>query len=295
MTNYGKTIKLSLKGNVTEIKFIELVNRTIQGWICPRSRISELKNWPESQKPGVYILFGEIAGEEAAYIGESENVFDRLKTHVAQSDFEFKEVVLFTGKDTNLTKGHVRCLESKLYFRAKSIIPNRIKVINAKEPSESPIPCSDEETILEFADNLYFIMGTLRYLLFEPQPMQAISQTKETTEGGNLSFDLPNLEVHATGQMTDEGFLVCKGSEAVLHAANSLQGGYRKLRDDLIKSETLKSNGEKLRFDKNYTFDSASAAATIVAGSPKNGNISWKDVSGKTLKEIETSKLSDSK
>ena len=293
MSNYGKTITLSLKGNVTEIKFIELVNRTIQGWICPRSRISELKNWPPSQKPGVYVLFGEVAGEDAAYIGESENVLDRLKTHLTQSDFEFKEVVLFTGKDTFLTKGHVRCLESILYARAKKV--NRVKIINVKEPSESPIPCSNEEGVSEFADNLCFIMGTLRYLLFEPQPMQASSSIQEKPEKGNLVFDLPNLKIHATGQMTDEGFMIFKTSEAALEPLPSLPGGYRRLQEDLMKNEILKPAGEKLIFDKNHIFDSPSAAATIVAGSPKNGNISWRDISGKTLKEIETGKLTDSK
>jgi hypothetical protein len=133
-------------------------------------------------------------------------------------------------------------------------------------------------------------MGTLRYLLFEPPPTQAIQQTIEKLDMGNLSFDLPKLQIRAIGRMTNEGFMILEKSEASAHAASSLQGGYRKLRDQLINEGVL-SVGEKLRFEKNHTFDSPSAAATIVAGNPKNGNICWKDVSGKTLKELETSKL----
>ncbi len=173
MKTFGKSVRLYLnEGIVTEIKFFELVNWTIQGLVCPRSRIAELKNWPESQRPGVYVLLGDDETGEfkfSAYIGESEDVFDRLKTHLNQSD--------------------------------------------------------------------------------------------------------------------------CKGSTAVAKAADSLQGGYKEIRDELIKSLILLPTGGKLIFEKDYMFNSPSAAATVVAGSPRSGNVTWKDTSGKTLKEIEASKM----
>jgi hypothetical protein len=291
MKTFGKSVRLYLnEGIVTEIKFFELVNWTIQGLVCPRSRIGELKNWPESQRPGVYVLLGDDETGEfkfSAYIGESEDVFDRLKTHLNQSDFDFKEVVLFTCKDANLTKAHVRNLEGKLYKRA--VIANRYKIKNGQEPSESPLPRPDEEAMKEFAENVYLLLGTLGHLLFEPVITSAKSPDKEKVKFGSLHFDLPNLDIHATGLLTDEGFLVCKDSTAVAKAADSLQGGYKEIRDELIKSSILVPSGEKLVFEKDYMFNSPSAAATVVAGSPRSGNVTWKDASGKILKEIEAS------
>ena len=56
---FGKSIRLYLKdGTVTGLKFGEIVNHTIQTISCPRRRLSELNDYTESKRPGVYFLFG---------------------------------------------------------------------------------------------------------------------------------------------------------------------------------------------------------------------------------------------
>ena len=55
----GKSIRIYLKeGNVTGIKFAELVNQTIQALSCPRNKLSELNNHfqKEINTQGVYFL-----------------------------------------------------------------------------------------------------------------------------------------------------------------------------------------------------------------------------------------------
>ena len=73
----------------------------------PRSNIKALASWNESKKPRVYFLFGvnEEIGEDAVYIGEVENVFDRLQNHLANKDF-WNEVVFFTSKDVLMAMNH---------------------------------------------------------------------------------------------------------------------------------------------------------------------------------------------
>ena len=88
--SFGKSIRIYLKdGTVTGIKFGEVVNQTIQSVSCPRLRIAELGTYSESQRPGVYFLFGEDeeTGEAKVYIVEAENVYTGLKQHVGNKEF----------------------------------------------------------------------------------------------------------------------------------------------------------------------------------------------------------------
>ena len=77
----GKSIRIYLADGTLGIRHAKVVNWTGKAIVVPRHRLSELRGWEQSQRPGVYFLFGEdpATGEELAYIGESENVFDRLR------------------------------------------------------------------------------------------------------------------------------------------------------------------------------------------------------------------------
>jgi len=90
MATFGESIRIYLSDEtVTGIKFGEIVNKTIQSISCPRLRTSELNNYPESKKPGVYFLFGqdEETGDTKTYIGEAENVYSRLQDHIVKKEF----------------------------------------------------------------------------------------------------------------------------------------------------------------------------------------------------------------
>jgi hypothetical protein len=117
----GKSIRVYLAdATVTGIRYAELVNWTGQAIACPRNRLTELASWPETSKPGVYFLFESRFGDSKpiAYIGESENVCQRLTSHDRNKEF-WSEVVIFTSKDENLTKAHIKFLESSLVGLSK--------------------------------------------------------------------------------------------------------------------------------------------------------------------------------
>ena len=133
MKNMGKTIRIYLAdGSVSGIRHAEIVNWTGQAVSSPRTKNKSLVDWDESKKPGVYFLFGidEESGRDAVYIGEAENVFDRLQNHIANKDF-WNEVIFFTNKDENLTKSHVKYLESRLIKLVKGL--GRYVVLNGNE------------------------------------------------------------------------------------------------------------------------------------------------------------------
>ena len=73
---YGKSVRIFLPdATVAGIRHAEIVNRTGQTVACPRARLDELKQWPETAKPRIYLLFEARLGDSKplAYIGESEN------------------------------------------------------------------------------------------------------------------------------------------------------------------------------------------------------------------------------
>src|SRR4051794_24501624 len=103
----GKSIRIYLDaGEVSGIRHAELVNWTGQALLCPRNRVAQLSaNWDHVVcRPGVYFLLGaeQLAAREV-YIGEAEDVLERLRRHVVEKDF-WHEALVFTSKDENLTK-----------------------------------------------------------------------------------------------------------------------------------------------------------------------------------------------
>lgn len=300
---FGKSIRIFLKdGTVTGIKFGEVVNQTIQSISCPRLSIAELNKYPESKRPGVYFLFGqdEDTNEPKAYIGEAENVYERLQSHISNKDF-WNEVVFFVSKDDNLTKSHVKYLESRLIQTA--LLIRRYKVENFNQPQLASLPMADRDAMEEFLTYIKLLIGVLGHKILE----EIIKADKKIVETITISDPIQNPEneslskplelylsmsgLKAKSVQTNEGIVVLKGSEAAKEHMNSLGFAYREIRERLVQNLQLKLIGDKLVFQDDILFDSPSAAAASILGYATNGRINWKDQNGKTLKEIEESKM----
>jgi hypothetical protein len=94
----------------------------------------------------------------------------------------------------------------------------------------------------------------------------------------------------ARGRRTEGGFVVFKGSTAVVTERSSAETQHPyvvALRKKLLQDGTLVENEGLLVFTKNTEFDSPSAAAAVIHGGGANGLTAWKNESGKTLKDIE--------
>jgi len=96
--------------------------------------------------------------------------------------------------------------------------------------------------------------------------------------------------VVARGQLIPNGFLVLKGSQAVLHERASSQKypWARNMRQKLKEEGVLGEQDDHLVFTRDAEFSSPSAAAAVVHGGHANGLIAWKNSKGKTLKDIES-------
>jgi hypothetical protein len=312
MVTTGKSIRIYLAdGNVTGIRHGEIVNWTGQAIACPRTRFPELKEWSETKRPGVYFLLGqnEESGQEAVYIGEAEIVLDRLLAHISGvSGKEFwTEVVIFTSKDENLTKGHVRYLEARLVQLATAA--SRFLMKNTAQPQLPALPRPDRDAMEEFIIGTRTLLGVLghrvleplvsRHLELQPLAMDGLPEPKSATSDRSVStfrpltlpqtFELHMSGVNASAVRTDEGLVILANSEATKLVHESLSAGYRALRERLLSSGVLVDNGAKLKFARDQLFRNPSPAAAIVVGYSVNGRDKWKTLGGVTLSNFEKS------
>lgn len=135
------TIKLFLpRGDAKSLRTAEISNWTGKAIAAPRTELDELLQREELDKAGIYILSGADprSGSPRAYIGEAEVIRDRLKQH--KSKEFWVSAIVFVSKDENLTKAHVRYLESRLLVEAAQVDRFTLKQSNlAGRSFRSPI------------------------------------------------------------------------------------------------------------------------------------------------------------
>lgn len=296
----GKSIRVYLADStVTGIRYAELVNWTGHAIACPRNRLNELFSWPETAKPGVYFLFESRYGDlkPLAYIGESENVLQRITSHDRNKEF-WSEVIIFTSKDENLTKAHIKYLESTLVYLSKKA--DRYQLENGNTPPESSLPRADRDAMVEFVENARMVLGILGYSILEPilhakninHPNSLYEKTSNDFELlEDLTFTVNNLI--ALGAATNEGFVLKKGSQLSKTNTESIPGKLANIKARLLQEGALKDVGENLVSTEDILLSSSSYAAAIVAGTARSGPQSWKASTGKTMKQIEDASLSN--
>lgn len=287
-SKFGKTIKLFLMDADPEGRIVcELSNWTGKAYKIPRVRIKDCSDRIELKSTAVYFLFGKAESSTAkakAYIGEAENVYARLVQHVAEKEF-WNEAVVFISKDENLNKAHIKYLESRLHDMA--IQANRYDLMNGNTPTRSSISEADQSEMEEFIAYIRMLINTLGFKVFEP----LIKGDLELSRAEEALYIKAARGASGKGRRVPDGFVVLKGSEIALDTVPSFPKGFNTLRDELLDSETVQKNGEKLIFMSDYLFSSPSAAAAVIMGRSANGLVEWKDQAGRDLKSIETNEI----
>lgn len=281
----GKTIRQFLIEGAAEGRWIcELSNWTGKAYKIPRTYVSNCEDRADLEYTGVYFLFGQNdeTGAQQVYIGEAENVINRVKQHVAGKDF-WTECIVFISKDNNLNKAHIKYLENRLYMLAKA--SKRYEIVNSNIPTESSISEMDRAEMDEFIDNVRLLLRVMGHKMLDP----AVSVTQEE-HTDTLYIKRSQGGPSASGKMVADGFIVLKGSTIADVVSSSLMDSIVQKRQRLIDDGVIENNV----FSQDWTFTSPSLAAAIVVGYSINGRIAWKNTGGITLKELEeTSALSD--
>ena len=275
------TIKLFLPhGDAKSLRTAEISNWTGKALAAPRTELDELLQREELDKAGIYILSGSdpLSGSPHAYIGEAEVIRDRLKQHKAK-EFWISAIV-FVSKDENLTKAHVRYLESRLLSEANQV--GRL-TLEQNQAGGSKLPESDREDMEVFLARIRQLLPVLGSDLLIPIAQPAAKQQS----GGTLFCRMKGAE--GRGHRTPDGFVVLQGSTAVLQERQSAKRWpyVIALRNKLIADAALVQKDGFYHFTRDVEFSSPSAAAAVILGGSANGLIEWRTKDGRVLKDLD--------
>jgi len=264
-------------GDPAGLRIVEKTNWTGKGLVCPRNDYATVRGRPEFKLAGVYVLVGRTSDGEAdqIYVGEGDPIGPRLDSHAKLKDF-WNSVYCFVSKDSSLNKAHVQYLESRLVELAdeakRSVVENGNR---PDRPTLAEATAAEAEVFLQDVLLCFPLMGLSVFSLAENLPKKTATKLQLTTKG-----------ITAYCNLTSEGFVVTKGSQAVLSAAPSTPQFVKTARESLLKRGVLIERGGLLVFEVPYTFDSASTAAAVVMGRNANGLIEWRSPEGVTLKDL---------
>ncbi|ASA56518.1 GIY-YIG nuclease family protein [Vibrio gazogenes] len=287
MAEFGRSIRIFFAdGSPTGLRHVEIVNWSGQAMACPRTRFFELKHWDEVKRPGVYFLLEKASGDDdnVAYIGESEDVFRRLANHDREKDF-WNEVIIFSSKDENLTKAHIKYLEARLVEMSQAA--DRYTVSNSNCPTKSGLPRADMAAMEEFIENIKLVLGSLGHRLLEPIASSSTTEIESNESLTHYPLTLTVNKLQAYGRMTDDGFLLAKGSQIAKRSSQSMPGKSQQIKQEMIDSGVLIERENWYELLKDKLMSSSSYAACLVSGNSRSGPQSWRTELGESLKELE--------
>lgn len=266
----GKTIKLFLVDGTVE----RTIEASIANWSGKGIKVGREDTDIDSQKdnlsnPGVYLLFcGGPA--DGVYIGESQNIFTRLKQHKSaynsgSEKFFWTTAMCFVDPDLIVK---TKYLERKLIDDANAA--NVYTVLTKASSSTVPMSNADKADNDTFVERVEEMVGVLGKPVFLNNTATAANNPANVYEYKGKAFDAKMV-------ISSAGFVVLNGSIINTSPNNSMRKGLKDLLGDLVAKGIIDSNSKLL---KDQTFGSVSSAASFVSGSSRPGTTDWKDSNG---------------
>ena len=275
---YGKAIELFLvNGTAESLITAELSNWNGKAIKIPRTEVSACDR-EDIKGVGIYFLIcQEDDGTDSVYIGEAENVLDRLTQHLrdyqsGKEKYYWNTAVIFVGRDLN--KALIRYLENRFVEIAKEC--GRYTVLTKNTYKNTVLKEAQIASMEEFIDNVKILINTLGYKVLVPVPKANDETIYLYCKGSGAS---------AKGFVSAGGFTVLEGSTVSDHTVPSLETkgkSYYNLRNALIKDGTISDRV----FTRDYEFKAPSAASAVILGHTSNGNVDWKTADGTKLKDL---------
>ena len=275
---YGKAIELFLvNGTAESLITAELSNWNGKAIKIPRTEVSVCDR-EDIKGVGIYFLIcQEDDGTDSVYIGEAENVLDRLTQHLrdyqsGKEKYYWNTAVIFVGRDLN--KALIRYLENRFVEIAKEC--GRYTVLTKNTYKNTVLKEAQIASMEEFIDNVKILINTLGYKVLVPVPKANDETIYLYCKGSGAS---------AKGFVSAGGFTVLEGSTVSDHTVPSLETKgktYYNLRNALIKDGTISDRV----FTRDYEFKAPSAASAVILGHTSNGNVDWKTADGVKLKDL---------
>ena len=283
---YGQTVTLFLPdGSVTGVIKCTIPNWTGIIYKIPRTSLESCKSREDLQRSGVYFLSGKSdeRNENVVYVGQAglrkngNGLLGRILEHARNPKKNYwTEAVAITTTNNSFGPTEISYLENqftKLAYEAR-----RYTVQNGNDPNPGNITEEKESELKRFIEYARIVMGILGHKVFVP--LDEITDESPTRK--KLILHLKERGADATGILTSEGIIVCKGSKLKGTPTPSCQEWIKKLR---------KQNGASIGPDfiltRAIAFSSPSAAAGFCVFGSSNGRTAWVTENGRTPKELE--------
>lgn len=277
----GRTVRIFLVDGIPSgVLTAEIMNWTGKVTVAPRTQLADLAYRDEVKRTGIYVLIGEDPvnpSQEIVYIGETDNVWERLVIHNRDPEKDFwRRTVVVTSKDENLTKAHGRYLESRLIQIA--IQAQRAKLANGTNPETTSLPEPDVADMEYFLDQVQMLLPVLGFSFALPLPAYGPSTGATNVQAESPVFQMTYGGVEAFAQEIGGEFVVFKGSTARKRSTPTIGDSYTQMRTQLYKDGKLvdSDHPEYWLFTQNVPFSSTSTAAAVVGGAQLNGRTTWK-------------------
>jgi len=202
----------------------------------------------------------------------------------------------------SLTQTHAMYLEWRSIQQANAA--QRYTVENGTVGTKPHTPAWLEADCQEIFDTIRTLVSTLGQQLFEPLAVRV--EPALLVVEGSAAERAPSLEsvqvfrcsgpqgADATGQYTEEGMVVLKGSRGRGEAVASLiPMSAGKHRQRLIDVGDLVLDAGSYVFQRDVLFRSPSGASDVVLGRSSNGWMEWRDSAGRTLDALKRQKVVD--
>ena len=281
---FSKVIQMCIfDGNPNGRIMCELLNWNGRVYKIARNELLEFSKRDDSKNIGVYFLLGKDEDNiETVYIGETENMFNRLKQHLTDSEYWSDCIAVISKDNLLLNRAHVKYLENKFFSLAKE--SGRASVINKNTPMCSSVSECDEAMLQEFISYTKLLVNVLGYKIFDSVEESSVKQ-----KNNQLYFYIKAARgADAKGVVVADGFAVLKGSKIASITVPSMASSLVQLRNSLIEKGIVDAN---CQFVRDHVFSSPSLAAAVVMGRNANGRTEWRTENGKSLKNIEEENL----
>lgn len=282
----GRVVKIFITGrDPRSLRTIELDNWTGVGITGQPEFFKKALEDEVLSRSCVYLLIRSSADDDLPeiYVGESDDFSQRYTN--GKFPIEFDTFLIFTSKDDNLTRAHVKWLERELWSSLKRN-SGKVLVANTNKPTGSNLPRADIATMLTYLGNLIYVLEALGWDLFSVQERTSASpSSSKTTPDSTIENDGLSLRLYSTlpRRPDDRAFLryedgaytLITGSRINARITDSLPANVRKLRQQLIEDGELVERGEYLELMRDIPFSKPSPASALVKGRSSTGYIDW--------------------
>lgn len=274
-----------IDGDPQGIRRVTMKNKTCEMYIIPRSLFSEAKVCKaiDLKQPAIYVLLENInsfADEKPkAYIGQAEDVGQRIEQHIGGKNDFFQTVLVFVSTDHSINKADVQYLEYKAINAAKEA--GRFDMSSNSQSGTLPHLTPDQlDVIDEFREFVWLLTSFAGCRIF----IKPISQVSAKKQDDNEQFHISWDNINAFALFGQDEMVLLKGSELRKTTVASAKPEKRRaVLNSMLKEGVIEDKGDCYVLLTDMAYPSPSKCAWVCTGTSLNGWNYWKNEKGQTL------------